>query len=229
MGAALWRLRLKETIMEAQPMRFRYFISSYPQAIRESLGVWKVVPRSVFWLFLVQMMTMFTNALVNVKNAIYARDVLSIPQDQWYLTYVPMLVTMIVASYPIGKLVDRAGPKLPLAIGPVVLAGSLALFINGNIFRVMVSMALLGLVHLFVMSSAMALTASMVEPQNRGKVRGGINFLGYMLTGVGMLLGSYLFDLVPQWPFYLAMTLAIPMVLIIMFKVHEPKDTDKTY
>lgn len=228
-GAALWRLRLKETIMEAQPMRFRYFISSYPQAIRESLGVWKVVPRSVFWLFLVQMMTMFTNALVNVKNAIYARDVLSIPQDQWYLTYVPMLVTMIVASYPIGKLVDRAGPKLPLAIGPIVLAGSLALFINGNIFRVMVSMALLGLVHLFVMSSAMALTASMVEPQNRGKVRGGINFLGYMLTGVGMLLGSYLFDLVPQWPFYLAMTLAIPMVLIIMFKVHEPKDTDKTY
>ncbi len=227
--AAIWRLKLRETVKNVEPMRFRYFISSYPKAVRESLSVWKVVPRSVFWLLLVQMMTMFANALVNVKNAIYARDVLNIPQDQWYLAYIPMLIMMIIASYPIGKMVDKLGMKIPLAIGPFVLAGSLLLFINGDLIAVMISMALLGMVHLFVMSSAMSLTAALVEPQNRGKVRGCLNFLGYMLTGVGMLLGSFLYGIVPQWPFYITIALALPMTLIIMFKIHEPKKTDKTY
>lgn len=220
--AALWRLQLKETVTNTEPMRFRYFISSYPESIKESLGVWKVVPRSMFWLFLVQIMTMFANALINVTNAIYARDVLGIPQDQWFLAYIPMLVTMIIASYPIGKMVDRFGSKIPLTIGPWALATSLLLFINGNLSTIMISMALLGMVHLFIMSSAMALSASLVESQNRGKVRGFINFVGYLMTGFGMLLGNYLYNLIPQLPFYTTIALAIPMFFIIVFRVQEP-------
>ncbi len=221
--AALWRLRLKETVANAEPMRFRYFISSYPRAIKESLNVWKVVPRSMFWLFLVQIIGMFSCALSNVINPIYARDVLNIPQDQWFFVYIPMLITMIVVSFPIGKMVDRIGMKIPLAIGPFVLATSLLIFVNGNFFTIMISMALLGTVHLFVMSSAMALSASLVEPENRGKVRGCLNFVGYLLTGFGMLLGNYFYNLTPQLPFYLTIGLTIPMILIIVFKVHEPK------
>jgi MFS family permease len=210
-------------------MRFRYFISSYPEAVKESLRVWKVVPRTVFWLFLVQTMLMFSFALTNVINAIYARDVLKIPQDQWFLAYIPMLVTMVVASYPIGKMVDRVGMKLPLAIGPCALVASLLLFVNGNLVSIMVSMALLGSVHLFIMSSAMALSACLVEPQNRGKVRGGLNFVGYLFTGVGMLLGNFLYNLTPQFPFYLTMGLAVPMILIVVFRIPEPLKEERKY
>ena len=46
LAAAVWRTRLTETVACEEKIRFRYFISSYPQAIKESLGVWKVVPRS---------------------------------------------------------------------------------------------------------------------------------------------------------------------------------------
>jgi MFS family permease len=221
--AALSRLRLKETIANTEPMRFRYFISLYPQAIRESLSVWKYVPRTTLWLFIVQVMVMFASALTNVINAIYARDVLGILQDQWFIVYIPMLITMVIVSFPIGKMVDRLGPKIPLSLGPVALVSSLALFINGDLFTIMISMCVLGLVHMFVMTSAMTLTASLVEPQNRGKVRGCLNLLGYVFTGVGMLLGNFLYDLYPQLPFYLTMSLALPMALIIIFRVHEPK------
>lgn len=69
-AAAVWRLKLKETTTTGEPMRFRYFISSYPQAVRESLSVWKVVPRSMFWLFTVQTMVMFANALANVRKSV---------------------------------------------------------------------------------------------------------------------------------------------------------------
>jgi MFS family permease len=221
--AALWRLRLKEVAINGEPMRFRYFVSSYPQAIKESLGVWKIVPKSMLWLFAVQIMVMFSSALVNVINAIYARDQLHIPQDQWFITYIPMLVTMVVVAFPIGKMIDRVGIKIPLAMGPFALASSLLLFVNGNFFTIMVSMCLLGTVHMFVMSSAMSLSAALVEPENRGKVRGGLNFMGYLFAGLGMLLGNFFYNLVPQLPFYVTISLSIPMILIIVFRIHEPK------
>jgi len=104
--AAIWRLRLKETMTNKEPIRFRYFISFYPKAIKESFSVWKVVPKSMLWLLIAQILTMFGFSLFNVINALYARDILGIPQEQWWLVYIPLLLTMIVASIPIGKVVD---------------------------------------------------------------------------------------------------------------------------
>lgn len=223
-AAAIWRLKLKETVINAEPIRFRYFFSSYPQAIRECcINVWKTVPRSVLWLFSVQILMMFSNAVVNVINAIYARDQLGIPEEVWWLTFIPLLVTMMIASIPVGKMIDRIGTKIPLILGSLVFPAALALFVNGNLFTVMISMCLLGLVFLLTMSSAMTLSANLVERQNRGKVRGFLNFMGYIFTGIGMLLGNYLYNLIPQLPFYLTIGLTIPMFLIVVFCVHEPK------
>lgn len=221
--AAIWRLRLKETIKDAEPMRFRYFISMYPKAIKESFKVWKVVPRSVLWLFFIQVCVMFSNALVNVINALYAIDVLGIPKEQWFLTFIPLLLTMVFISIPVGKMVDRIGAKVPLTIGSIVLAVALLMFVNGNFYTIMISMALLGLVHLLVMSSGMVLSATLVEPENRGKVRGFLNFVGYIFTGIGMLLGNFLYNIMPQLPFYVTTLLTVPMVLIVVLFIQEPK------
>ncbi|MEM2917211.1 MAG: MFS transporter [Candidatus Bathyarchaeia archaeon] len=225
--AAVWRLRLKETIANAEPIRFRYFVSSYPKAVKESFNVWKVVPRSMLWLFFVQIFIMFSNALTNVINALYAVNVLGIPKEQWFLTFVPQLVMMIVVSIPVGKAVDKLGAKIPLIVGPLTLALALWLFVHGNFYTVMVAMGLLGLVHLLVMSSGMALSASLVEPENRGKVRGCLNFMGYVFTGLGMFLGNFLYNLMPQLPFYVTIVLAFPMVLIVLFRIQEPKNNSK--
>ena len=221
--AAIWRLRLKETIKDVEPMRFRYFISMYPKAIKESFKVWKVVPRSVLWLFFIQVCVMFSNALVNVINALYAINVLGIPKEQWFLTFIPLLLTMMLISIPVGKMVDRFGTRIPLTLGPIVLAAALLIFVNGNFYTIMISMALLGLVHLLVMSSGMVLSATLVEPENRGKVRGFLNFMGNIFTGIGMLLGNFLYNMMPQLPFYVTALLAIPMVLIAVLFIQEPK------
>jgi len=172
---------------------------------------------------------MFALALTNVINALYARDVLGIPQDQWFLAYIPMLITLVLVSYPVGKMVDRVGMRLPLALGPIVLIASLLLFINGNLFTVMGSLALTGLVHLLIMSSGTALSACLVEPQNRGKIRGSLNFVGYLLTGIGMLLGNFLYVLTPQLPFYLTLALTVPMLLVVVFRIPEPRKEDRKY
>jgi hypothetical protein len=68
-----------------------------------------------------------------------------------------------------------------------------------------------------------------VDPVNRGKVVGFRNFVGYIVMGVGMLLGNYLYLEgltlgVPQLPFYTAFGLVIPQLLIILLLVHEPRE-----
>jgi len=206
----------------------RDFLGVYPKSVRECcINVWKTVPKSILWLFLVQVMFMFANAQVNVINAIYARDQLGISEDLWWLTFIPLLVTMMVASVPIGKMIDKVGARKPLFLGPLVLASALLLFVHGNFVTVMISMSLNGIVFLIIMSSAMTLTAYLVEPQNRGKVRGFLNFIGYIFTGVGMLLGDFLYDTVPQFPFYLALGLTIPMILVILLRIREPRTLEQ--
>ena len=228
-AAAIWRLRLKETMANIEKMRFKYFISHYPQAIKESIQVWKVVPRTVFYLFIAEVITMFALALINVINAIYARDILNIPQNEWFLTYIPMLLTMIIASYPLGKMIDKIGMKIPLMIAPCLLIGSMLLFINGNILSVTISMALLGLVQMLMMSSGLALSACLVEPKNRGKITGGLNFVGYILTGIGMLLGNLFYNILPQLPIYITIIIAIPIMLLIVFRIPEPSKEERKF
>ena len=227
--AAIWRLKLKETMAKTEKIRFKYFISNYPQAIKESLRVWKVVPRTVLYLFIVQVISMFALALITVINALYARDVLNISQDSWFLTYIPMLLTMMVASYPIGKIIDKIGMKIPLLTSPFLLIASMLLFINGNILTVTISMVLFGLVNMLIMSAGMTLSACLVEPKNRGKIAGGVNFVGYILTGIGMLVGDLLYNLTPELPIYMTIAVAIPMILIIFFRIPEPKKEERRF
>ena len=222
--AAVWRLRLKETMTNGEPIRFSYFISSYPKAIKESFNVWKVVPRSMFWLFVVQILVMFGRSLTDVINALYARDVLLIPQEQWWLVFIPLLLTMIMASIPIGKMIDKIGRKIPLVLGLFVFGVATLIFFTGTLLTVMISMCLFGIAQLLVMSAVMALATDLIPPENRGKVVGFRNFFGYIMMGFGMLLGNYLYvSFIPQLPFYVTLGLIVTAFLIVLFLVHEPK------
>jgi MFS family permease len=222
--AAVWRLRLKETLTNGQPIRFRYFISSYPKAVKECVNVWKIVPRSALWLLVVQTLVMFGMSLTTVMNAIYAANNLGIPEDQWWLTFIPLLVTMILVSIPIGKMVDRIGRKLPLTLGLFVFGSGTLIFTIGNLLTVMIAMSLFAIGQLLVMSAAMALSTDLVNSENRGKVVGFRNFVGYIFNGLGMLLGNFLYvSFFPQLPFYVTLGLLIPELLIVLFLVHEQK------
>jgi len=223
--AAVWRLRLKETLTNGDPIRVSYFISSYPKAIKESINVWRVVPRTALWLLVVQTLVMFGMSLTNVMNAIYAKEVLGIPEEQWWLTFIPLLLTMIVVSVPIGKMVDKVGRRIPLILGLSVFGVATLIFVYGNLLTVMVSMALFATGQLLVMSASLAFFADLIDPVNRGKVVGFRNFVSYIFNGLGMLLGGFLYvSLFPQMPFYLTFGLTVPCVFIILLLVHEGKD-----
>ena len=222
--AAIWRLKLKETMKNRKPIKFRYFITLYPKALKESFSVWKKVPRSMFWLCIVQAISMFSFSLIRVINAIYARDILHIPQNQWWLTFVPLLLTMVFASIPIGKMVDVIGRKIPLALGIITFGLSTLIFIFGDFTMVIISMILFGIALLLLMTSINALITDLVPEEKRGRVNGFNNFVSYFGQGLAMLIGGFLFaEVSPQLPFYLSMSLVFPILLVIYFKIKEPR------
>ena len=183
----------------------------------------------MFWLFIVQTTVMFGMALTQVVNQIYALNVLGITLEQWWLVFIPLLLTIVMASIPIGKTVDTFGRKRPLIGGVIVFAAATLIFANGDFLTVMVSMIFFGVAQLLVMSAAMALATDLVDPVNRGKVVGFRNFVGYIVMGFGMLLGNFLYIEgsalgIPQLPFYTAFGLVIPQLLIIVLLVHEPRE-----
>jgi MFS family permease len=222
--AAIWRIRLKETMKNKEPIKLRYFITSYPKAVKESFSIWRKVPRSMLWLCIIQTIGMFSLSLIRVINAIYARDILLIPENQWWLTFIPLLLTMVIASIPIGKMVDIIGRKIPLALGIITFGLSTMLFIFADFFMVMISMILFGISLLMTMTAIQASISDFVEKEKRGRVNGFINFVSYVSQGLAMLLGSFLFvEVSPQLPFYLSLGLVIPLLIIVIFRVKEPK------
>ena len=223
-AAAVLRLKLNETMDNVEEMRFRYFLSSYPKAIKENFKVWKAVPRSMFWLFVAQTIFWFEVSHIEVINAIYARDVLGILENQWWLVFIPLSLTMIVFSYPIGKFIDRTKRKTPLLLGLATWCLMNILFVNGDLTTVIFSMCLLGISILLILSTTQALISDLVPPESRGKINGFTNFVGYIMSALGAFLGSFFYTtLFPQMPFYVNLILAIPLLIIFIFFITEPK------
>ncbi|MDH5783839.1 MAG: MFS transporter, partial [Candidatus Bathyarchaeota archaeon] len=109
-------------------------------------------------------------------------------------------------------------------LGLFVFGAATWIFVTGNFLTVMISMCLFAIGQLLVMSSVMALATDLVPPVNRGKVVGFRNFVGYIVMGFGMLLGSYLYiSFMPQLPFYVTLGIIVPAFPIVLFLVHEPK------
>jgi len=227
LAAAILRSRLTETIKTAERIRPRDLVASYPQAIRESVAVWKTVPRSVFFLFIANLITTFAFSLGQVFFAVYAvvgeKSVLSISELDWALATTALFLTMILAAVPIGKGIDKIGRKAPLLLSHVTLAPAILLFVYGDLGRLFLAMPLLGLGQLLFFSSFASLQTDLVPRENRAKVIGFSQFVGYVFMGFGMLVGGVIYAISPQLPFLLMLTALAPSFLIILLLVHEPE------
>jgi MFS family permease len=226
LGAAILRSRLKETIHTEERIKPRDLFASYPQAIRESVAVWKTVPRSVLFLFVSSLIVNFAVSLGQLFFAVYAVDgensVLHISQIDWALVSTVLFTTMILAAVPIGKSIDRIGRKAPLLLSHLVLIPAILLFVYGNLTTLFIAMPLVGLGQLLFFSSFSSLQTDLVPRENRAKVIGFSQFFGYILMAMGLLTGGIIYSVAPQLPFLVMLVAVIPSLLIILVLVHEP-------
>jgi MFS family permease len=226
--AAVLRLNLKETIKDPPKISFRGILKVYPDSMRESFKVWKIVPRSTFYLFLSFLLGGFSIAMIQTFTVIYAVEDVGLSRIEWSLVLMVLFIAMIILSIPIGKLVDKVGRKIPLLLSYLFMIPSILLFIYGDFFRLAVSLVLFGVVQLMMFSSYSALMADLVPKEQRGKVTGFSQFFNYITMAIGVLLGGIIYYTIShQLPFLLVLVFLVPQFLVTFFMVHEPKQREQ--
>jgi predicted MFS family arabinose efflux permease len=223
--AAFMRFRLKETFIDTPKPSWKEFFRSYPTSLRESVKVWKRVPRSMFYLFLSGAIMMFGVAAVQIYLVVYAVNVLLVDVAVWGYVMLALPVTMIVLSIPIGKFVDKINRKVPILAAYAFFFVSLLLFANGwSIPLLFLSLMFLGVGLVMMNAGSNALQADLTPKESRGKVQGFSSFVNFIVMALGAAAGGFLYEyLSPALPFYLSMILVVPAFLLTLAMVHEPQ------
>ncbi|MEA2089401.1 MAG: MFS transporter, partial [Thermoproteota archaeon] len=240
--AATVRLKLKESMKNTEKVSLNDVLRSYPKALKEGIGVWKMVPRSTLFLFFSAMITRVSFAMCGPLFLVYAFYVLQIggtpnpaisPQEDpalqlaranWGYVMIALFICMIITSFPTGKLIDKIGRKIPLILSSLLVIPAVLLFVYGNFLTLFIALPLIGFAQLLGFSAHQTLFADLVPQAQRGKVTGSMNFFTYIFMAFGALLGGLLYDYVsPQLPFLLIPVFTVPAVILLVFRVHEPE------
>lgn len=224
LGAALMRTRLKETVENPTRINLSEMTASYPRSMRESVNVWRLVPRSAFVLFVANSMTSFIIGTFQPIFTLYIIKDLGIGEVAFSYIMTALFVTMIVLAIPSGKIIDKVGKKKPLIVAYLLWAVAVPLFIWGDFWRLILAMSLVGLLQVLVNGAGSALFADLVPKEHRGKVNGSTGFFNMIALAVGQLLGGWMYDNVSHgFPFYLQLALIWAPLLMICIYVKEPE------
>ena len=221
--AMLRVFKIQETIENKQRFRFREFIYVFPKAFKEMFAVRRFISRTVLWITITRTLVFVATWVTVLINAIYAKNILQLTEEQWWLLFIPSNLTLFIVSYPVGKIVDRIGRKIPLFVGLIIFTGATVIFMNGDYLLVIVSMCLRNLGQIMVFSSILSLTTDYVEQEYRGKINGFNNTLAYIATGLGSYMGGQLYEGNPQFPFQISIGATILATVITLLFVHNKK------
>lgn len=245
-AAAIVRLKLKESLENAEKLNLREALHSYTKALKEGVNVWRLVPRSTLFLLLSSLIMRSSFAMTQTLFLVYAFYVLQIggtpdptllPQEDpalqlarmnWGYVMIALFICMIIFSFPTGKLIDKVGRKIPLVLSSFLTVPAVLLFVYGNFLTLFITMFLFGFSQLLAFSAYQTLFADLVPQTQRGKVTGSMNFFSYIFMALGAVMGGLIYDNVsPELPFLLMLVLLVPSTLLIVFRVHEPKPEDR--
>jgi len=226
LAAALLRIRLKETLdnCKAQKLAVWDVLKAYPRAIKEGFAVWRLLPRSMFVLFVVNVIGSFSYALMDAYLVLYATKILGIYEFEWAFLMTLLTATMIVSALPSGKLVDKYGRAKPLLLSWIIYAPFPILFIYGTLPILYVIFFFFGLSNALFVAGYSAIEADLVPKELRGKEVGCSQFVTYIFMALGGLIGGFLYENVsPTFPFFTAFGLVMVCLALMVFFVQEPQ------
>ena len=224
--AGLLRTRLTETVETPEKVNLSEMINSYPVSMRESIDVWKLVPKAAFVLFMVDVIMNFTMGLFQPIITLYIVKDLAINELQLSYIMTAMPVSMIILAIPSGKLIDVVGKKKPIMVSFLIYAVVIVLFVNGDFTRVLIAYILVGALVVLSNSAISSLQTGLVPKEHRGKVNGSQGFFRLIASSIGQLTGGWLYDNVNhEIPFLIQIGLVMIPLLMVYFWIDENEET----
>ena len=226
-SAAILRTRLKETLPpngERERRKILHAFRSYPECARECWRVWGKIPNSAFYLFMTS--TVINSLVVGcmLYFVLYATQVLKITGSQWAIVMAFMYLSTALPVILAGLRMDKVGRKRFLILGYLLHAPAMLLFVTADFNLLLVAFTLFGLGHTLALNSSQVIMGDLVPRELRGKAVGFIQFFMYLTQAFVYLLVGFLYAYVsPQLPFLLLAAAVLPLSLIVVRKVFEPK------
>ena len=224
--ASIIRIKLTETLKtQNNRLHLSGAFQEYLNAAKESMRVWKKLPRSMFFLFLTNAASSFAFMMCIPYFVVYATNILQVKEFTWAIIMAFYSGSMILSSLPSGKLVDKIGRKKPALISWVLLAFFPPFFLLGGVYLLLAGFLCFGVSNALFAAAYLALEADLVPQKLRGKEVGCSQFITYTLMSIGSLLGGVFYQSVsPALPFLFAFAVTFPCAVITIFLVHEPKN-----
>jgi len=228
---AVLRLRLKETLPSKDSRERPSIIGAlkdYPKSVRESIYVWRKLPKSAFNLFAA---IIIINGLVvscQLYFVVYATSILKMSLTQWAIVMAFMYLTIAVPAIAAGFSMDTLGRKRFLILGYLLYVPGMLLFIHANFYTLLLAFFFFGLGNLLQLNSYQVLMGDLIPRNLRGTATGCLQFFMYLAQAVFLVLIGFLYAFVsPQLPFLLLAASAIPLSIFVFWKVYEPSIREK--
>jgi DHA1 family multidrug resistance protein-like MFS transporter len=225
-ATATLRLRLKETLppndANSRP-KLVEAIREYPKSVKESIGVWRKLSKSAFYLFLV---TIGINGIVvscQTYFVVYATSVLNVTESQWALVMAFMYLSVALPGILAGFSMDVVGRKRFLILGYLLYIPGMLLFVTADFNLLLLAFFFYGLGNILQLNSYQVLMGDIIPRNLRGTATGCIQFFMYLVQGFLQIIVGFLYAFVsPQLPFLLLAVAAVPFTAVVMLKVSEP-------
>jgi MFS family permease len=225
-ATATLRLKLKETLLPndaSNRPKILDALREYPKSVKESIGVWRKLSKSAFYLFLA---TISINGIVvscYTYFVVYATSVLNITESQWALVIAFMYLTIAIPIILAGLSMDIFGRKRFLIIGYLLYIPGMILFVNADFNMLLLAFFFYGLGNMLQLNSYQVLMGDMIPRNLRGTATGCIQFFMYLSQALLQVLVGFLYVFVsPQLPFLLLAAAAVPFAVLVALKVFEP-------
>jgi len=225
-ATATLRLKLKETLLPNEGRgrpKIAEALREYPKSVKESIGVWRKLSKSAFYLFL---STISINGIVvscYTYFVVYATSVLNITESQWALVMAFMYLTIAIPGILAGISMDIFGRKRFLIIGYLLYIPAMILFVNADFNILLIAFFFYGLGNMLQLNSYQVLMGDMIPRNLRGTATGCIQFFMYLSQALLQVLCGFLYAFVsPQLPFLLLAAAAVPFAVLVALKVFEP-------
>jgi len=225
-ATATLRLRLKETLPPTDAgsrPKIVEALREYPKSVKESIGVWRKLSKSAFYLFLANISINGIVVSCYTYFVVYATSVLNITESQWALVMAFMYLTIAIPGILAGLSMDIFGRKRFLIIGYLLYIPGMILFVNADFNMLLLAFFFYGLGNMLQLNSYQVLMGDLVPRNLRGTATGCIQFFMYISQALLQVLCGFLYAFVsPQLPFLLLAASAVPFAVLVALKVFEP-------
>jgi MFS family permease len=223
-GALIRARYLEETLEKAEPTESFKILSSLKESFASIPDVWRSMPKNFKPLMAATIISGFSGPLFYPFLALYAVDVIGVTSIQWGFLGSIGIAVGLIASYPLGRLVDKIPRKTSVIIAWALwLPTAVLLFVSRNYVFLVLFFVLKAVDEALFATALQGMSADLIPRESRGRIGSVQRTLGNILGTVSYAVGGFLYQSNPAYPFMISLFLDVLSLLLVVFLLKEPE------